>query len=492
MTVLTRFSLVLLRLAIGWHFLFEGLDKLESYFRGPADGKTVWTSEHYLRESTGPLRTFFRAQAGDLNEAALERLTIPPGQPPKLPPALENDWKDHYERFVAFYAVGTEKPAKTAPPQFLHLLAVSTQSPFPTNLPWAPLPLLPELAKRGPQELATVPPEFLHLLAVVPQGQFPASLPWAAVDELAELAKRKPEPAAEKLQLALAELALSYAKAESLRWLISGEREATRSFSQITEKVKEKTPERIKKYREKLAQFADIEKYGLPGMGKDVWKKKLATLKDEINKLRTELLADLNQPMNKAMEFTFQKRIIEPQRERLPIEYRGKALLPAVARKGMLFWIDQLTMWGVTAVGVCLLLGLFTRTACLGGAGFLLMFYLAMPALPWLPVNPRAEGHYFFVNKNIIEMLALLTLATTQSGRWAGLDGLIHALSPWRRAEKPAPRPAADEPVTLFAREAAPSASVARSPDRGPTAEEAQAPPSPVTSSPVKESPHGP
>jgi hypothetical protein len=43
------------------------------------------------------------------------------------------------------------------------------------------------------------------------------------------------------------------------------------------------------------------------------------------------------------------------------------------------------------------------------------------------------EGHYYFVNKNLIEMLALLVLATTRSGCWLGLDGLLHRLNPWRR-----------------------------------------------------------
>ena len=32
----TRICLVLLRLAIGWHFLFEGLEKLDSWYNGPA------------------------------------------------------------------------------------------------------------------------------------------------------------------------------------------------------------------------------------------------------------------------------------------------------------------------------------------------------------------------------------------------------------------------------------------------------------------------
>jgi hypothetical protein len=48
-----------------------------------------------------------------------------------------------------------------------------------------------------------------------------------------------------------------------------------------------------------------------------------------------------------------------------------------------------------------------------------------MPPWPGLPDNPRAEGHYLYINKNLIEMLALLALATTRSGRWAGLDALF-------------------------------------------------------------------
>jgi uncharacterized membrane protein YphA (DoxX/SURF4 family) len=100
---------------------------------------------------------------------------------------------------------------------------------------------------------------------------------------------------------------------------------------------------------------------------------------------------------------------------------------------------DWLVKYGLLAVGICLLVGLLTRTACVAGAAYLLMFYLAMPALIGWPDPPRAEGHYVLINKNIIEMLALLTLATTRSGRWAGLDGLVQFLRPsrWRRNAEP-------------------------------------------------------
>jgi hypothetical protein len=93
-------------------------------------------------------------------------------------------------------------------------------------------------------------------------------------------------------------------------------------------------------------------------------------------------------------------------------------------------WVDFLTRWGLVITGGCLLVGLLTRTACVAGASFLLMLYLAMPPWPWLPPNPRAEAHYYFLDKNLIEMLALLTLATTRSGHWAGMDGLLHLLLP--------------------------------------------------------------
>ena len=62
-------------------------------------------------------------------------------------------------------------------------------------------------------------------------------------------------------------------------------------------------------------------------------------------------------------------------------------------------------------VGACLLAGLFTRLACLVGAGFLVMTYLTHPPFPWYPLPPNTEGNPLFVNKNVIEALALLVLA---------------------------------------------------------------------------------
>jgi hypothetical protein len=53
-----------------------------------------------------------------------------------------------------------------------------------------------------------------------------------------------------------------------------------------------------------------------------------------------------------------------------------------------------------------------------------------MPPLPWLPAPPNAEGHYQWINKNIIEGIALLVLASTAVGQWFGADGFLRYLDP--------------------------------------------------------------
>ena len=51
--------------------------------------------------------------------------------------------------------------------------------------------------------------------------------------------------------------------------------------------------------------------------------------------------------------------------------------------------------------------------------------YLSHPTVPWLPLPPMTEGNPLFVNKNIIEMLALIAIAAHPTGRWLGIDALI-------------------------------------------------------------------
>ena len=88
-------------------------------------------------------------------------------------------------------------------------------------------------------------------------------------------------------------------------------------------------------------------------------------------------------------------------------------------------FIDWSNMIALTAIGAGLILGLFTRLSAVGGIGLLMLYYWCMPSLPWLPEASPTEGHYLFVNKNIIEALALAMIATSGVGRWCGLDGIL-------------------------------------------------------------------
>jgi uncharacterized membrane protein YphA (DoxX/SURF4 family) len=90
----------------------------------------------------------------------------------------------------------------------------------------------------------------------------------------------------------------------------------------------------------------------------------------------------------------------------------------------LLDWLELATTYGLIGIGLCLILGFATRLAAVGGAVFLLTAVI-LPQLvfgPSYPPPPPSAGHTFIVNKEVIEMLALLVIALTPAGRWAGLD----------------------------------------------------------------------
>jgi hypothetical protein len=74
------------------------------------------------------------------------------------------------------------------------------------------------------------------------------------------------------------------------------------------------------------------------------------------------------------------------------------------------------------------------------------MIYLSMPPWPGLPLNPRAEGHYFIVSKNLVELIACLVIAATPNGHWIGLDALLFGARRRQRLAH-APREEAAPPV---------------------------------------------
>jgi len=98
--------------------------------------------------------------------------------------------------------------------------------------------------------------------------------------------------------------------------------------------------------------------------------------------------------------------------------------------------VNPLNMWGLTLIGLGLVLGCFTRLASASGILLILLFYLCNPPFVGYFYSIPTEGSYLIVNKNLVELAALLVVLTTGSGHVAGLDRIINRLL--RRRERPA------------------------------------------------------
>jgi thiosulfate dehydrogenase [quinone] large subunit len=96
-----------------------------------------------------------------------------------------------------------------------------------------------------------------------------------------------------------------------------------------------------------------------------------------------------------------------------------------ISSEHILNTVDFLNTWGLIAIGLGLILGLFTRVASCAGAALLLLYYLMNP--PWIGFEPSqpVEGNYLIFNKTIIEAVTLLLLAAFRASGRFGLDSLL-------------------------------------------------------------------
>jgi uncharacterized membrane protein YphA (DoxX/SURF4 family) len=321
--------LVLLRMAIGWHFLFEGLEKIFSTSEGrtsvvarilppplpppPMEKRDApFSAETYLRNATGPLGPFFRDLVPDVYSK--EKLNLH---------ELKSTWDADLDRFV------------------------------------------------------------------------------------------------EQHQLTPAQLA------EAEKALLNQQEEAE-SWFRDTENV-----QKIRKYFDDLAHVlhSELRPPALEAERTQVFRDRTAVEAD-----RRSLVQTID-GWTEAIHGTWRK-LLSPEQLSQPEPQPWTRL----------DWINAITKYGLAAVGACLLLGLFTMPAALGAAVYLAMFYLSMPPWPGLPPAPMAEGHYLFVNKNLIEMLACLVLAGTPTGYWVGLDALFFGWLRRRQLENQ-PQQTATEPT---------------------------------------------
>jgi thiosulfate dehydrogenase [quinone] large subunit len=87
--------------------------------------------------------------------------------------------------------------------------------------------------------------------------------------------------------------------------------------------------------------------------------------------------------------------------------------------------VNFVNEWGLTFVGLSLILGLFTRLGYLGAILFLLLFYLSHPPLLNVEYIMPTEGSYLWIDKNLIMLFAVLVLTLFHNSRIISFDRLL-------------------------------------------------------------------
>src|SRR3989344_4876981 len=78
-------------------------------------------------------------------------------------------------------------------------------------------------------------------------------------------------------------------------------------------------------------------------------------------------------------------------------------------------FINFVNEWGLTLVGLCLILGIFVRISAIGGAAFMILYYF--PILDGMYPNT----HSLIVDEHIVYFFAFWVLAAFKAGRVFGL-----------------------------------------------------------------------
>ncbi len=399
--------LVLLRICIGWQFLYEGLWKYQSQ-------KTAnpWTAKGYLMNAQGPMRPYFRGLVDDPDELNLLNYDhVLSGWE-----LWKNKFADHYELTEAqekqldelFYGLETfEVPLKRLP--------IGKE-----DLSKDYGPTIPKIVGFRPGQEPDQPG-----MLYVKEGQ---ELKEEHVKRLKGIAPVKGE---EDYHAAVDALWKKYTStnrdfAQELENLLVNNPEWTGEPIKDKEgNVIETPPGEIKAYREMLAEY---EKE-LASADRSSTYVHLNTTWGEIQKKKSELVGPV-----KALD----SELKEAAYSLLTPEQRQKPPLPP--EPSQLSSLDQRTMWMLMILGGLLIAGCFTRVSAFLGAGLVLMFYLAMPPFPGLPAAPGPE-HSYIVNKNLIEVVALLALTFLPTGTWFGVDGIFRRIFVGNRdgkADKPA------------------------------------------------------
>ncbi|MBA4031661.1 MAG: hypothetical protein C0478_12335 [Planctomyces sp.] len=389
--------LVTLRLFIGWHLLYEGWWKIETQ-----KTSQPWSAEGYLRNAVGPLRPVFRGMLGDPDDLRWVDYDH-----------VSARWDDYVNRFLAHYRIPADSPQAAS-------LMVMLNGPETFSVKLDALPegitqeKLGRLAQFDPAKKTLSVDGKQHLLAAERDKLL------ALVDSAATEDSTRREAylaAVNKLHASAAKLSYKERLAVQLKGdperagVVQKEKDGT---------VIEKRLGDIELYRAQLERY---EANHAKAKTRFEWDH-LATQSRELQDLRRRVVGPVQ-----GLEYE-----LRDAAEKL-LGGEQLALGPVPQPWTEARTLSWRTMWSLTIFGFLLIIGLGTRFAAVGGAGLLMLFYLAAPPWPGVPETPGIE-HNFIVNKVNMEALTLLAMAAMPTGRWFGVDSLIHGLwTRWRRRE---------------------------------------------------------
>ena len=380
----TKAALIGLRIVVGWHFLYEGLWKIQS----DTGSATYTTARYTLQANTARLHSYFTTAPAIELEPAMARI---------------DGWHDVIVKsFAAYKQLDDAQKARLGNLRDqVKLAAIATL--------------------RGDGDTSEV-----------------VNFDWSYVHE--EVLRIAGEPESERFS------SLGYLQnaAGPLRPLFRGLVPDIDGYQRLTaDAVKVRIDER---YNEILKHFASA---GKP-LSTDQ-QKRLADARDAIKASAVEIvadpafqirIADYKQMADRArrdesrIDAAYSRERLDADRKKLDLI--GSELLaianeplselavqvhlianadqlgagPLARPRDPAVWIDRVTEVSLTVIGVCLLLGLFTKIAALAAAAQLAIFYLASPPWPGLPATTLG-GHYMFVDRNLIELVAALVIAAT-------------------------------------------------------------------------------
>ena len=465
------FMLVTLRLMIGWQLLYEGLWKVKT-LKSP----TPWTAAGYLKNSKGPFRDYFRQLAGDADDLSLvQAKLIDPEEtnPEKFRywvPGVETKWDRWRDRFVKHYGLkGTNQEKRlnfwlNGVNEFAVELADIPDDAPGLNADKNRIKSLnfDSDAKRLNYKGHLLPGDRAKIEAWIDADSdgIPNNVDANAfdpdedeiadadedgildeadvdatggkdengngIDDSTEAEKQVTYLAAVKSLFKKSKDGLSYKK--KLRATVAG------NPDWISDESGQRVGE-IEKYKIMLANYeedlaaAKQSTSEFPFSDESFRFDHLQHNWGKIQAKRAELIGPV-----KGLE----KELMDKAENMLSVEQLKRGPVPdPFWRWSALKASDMMTIAGLTILGAMLILGVWTRFAAIMAAVMLFMFYAAMPPWPGVPAIPGPE-HSFIVNKNFIEVIALLAIAALPTGRWFGVDGILSGLWARRRAKKQA------------------------------------------------------